>query len=332
MINLTIDNIEVSVPEGTSILEAARKINVKIPTLCHLEGMEAFGGCRLCVVEIVGEPRLATSCSRKAAPGMQIKTNTPRIRRARKVILELLLANHSVRCPTCERNNSCDLQKLAFASGVRDSRFHIERAILKRDETSMAIIRDPNKCILCGKCVRVCHNVQTVSVIDFFNRGIDLTVSTAMDKGLGNVECVGCGQCIHVCPTGAIKERTSVEKLWAEIANPDKHVIVQEAPSIRAALGEDLGLPEGSLVTGKMYAVLKRLGFDAVFDTNFTADLTIMEEGSELVKRVTEGGVLPMITSCCPGWIKFAEHFYPDLLPHLSTYLKSLKKLRPNRC
>jgi len=319
MITLTIDNTQITVNKETSILEAARKANINIPTLCHIEGMEGFGACRLCVVEIAGEPLLALSCSRKVSNGMQVKTNTERIRKSRRMIIELLLANHNAYCPTCERSQHCDLQKLAFDLGVKNVRFKIERESLKLDESSMAIIRDPNKCILCGKCVRICHQVQTVNVINFFNRGTDLTISTAMDKGLGNVECVGCGQCIHVCPSGAIKERSSIDKIWAEISNPDKHVVVQEAPSIRAALGEDLGVPTGSLVTGKMHAALKKLGFDAVFDTNFTADLTIIEEGNELVKRIKEGGTLPMITSCCPGWIKFAEHFYPDLLPHLST-------------
>jgi NADH-quinone oxidoreductase subunit G len=235
------------------------------------------------------------------------------------MIIELLLANHPSDCFTCERNQICELLKLAFELGVKEVRFDGEKPAYELDETSPAITRDPNKCILCGRCVRVCHEVQTVSVIGFINRGSETMVSTFMGNGLGNVECTNCGQCIHVCPVGAIKERSAVDEVWAALADPEKHVVVQEAPAIRAALGEDLGLPAGTLVAGRMHAALRRLGFDAVFDTNFTADLTIMEEGSELVKRITEGGVLPQITSCSPGWIKFAEHFYPDLIPNIST-------------
>jgi NADH-quinone oxidoreductase subunit G len=319
MITLSINNKTVSVPEGTSILDAARQVNIHIPTLCHLEGLEEFGGCRLCVVEVVGEPRLVPSCLRKVSQGIQVNTNTSRTRNARKVILELLLARHATFCPGCERSQNCELQKMAFDLGVKYIRFENEPTVSQLDQSSASIIRDPDKCILCGRCVRMCQHVQGIGVIDFMNRGTEITVSTVLNRGLGNVECVNCGQCIHVCPVGAIKERTCIDQVWAAISDPDKHVVVQEAPAVRAALGEELGLPAGTLVSGKMHAALRSLGFDTVFDTNFTADLTIMEEGSELVDRISKKGVLPQITSCCPGWIKFAEHFYPDLLSHVST-------------
>jgi len=319
MVTLTINDEKVAVPEGTTIMDAAKEAHIDIPHLCYLEGLESYGACRVCVVEVEGEGRLVPSCMRPVREGMKVHTHSARVRRARRMIIELLLANHPSDCFTCERNQICELLKLAFELGVKEVRFDGEKPSYELDETSPAITRDPNKCILCGRCVRVCHEVQTVSVIGFVNRGSETMVSTFMGNGLGNVECTNCGQCIHVCPVGAIKERSAVDEVWAALADPEKHVVVQEAPAIRAVLGEDLGLPAGTLVAGRMHAALRRLGFDAVFDTNFTADLTIMEEGSELVKRITEGGVLPQITSCSPGWIKFAEHFYPDLLPNVST-------------
>jgi NADH-quinone oxidoreductase subunit G len=319
MITLSINSINVSVPEETTVLEAAIQANIHIPTLCHMEGLEDFGGCRLCVVEIIGEPKLVPSCVRKVSQGMVVNTNTPRTRHARKVIIELLLADHATFCPSCERSQHCDLQKLAYELGVTDIRFENVTRPSQLDQSSPSIVRDPNKCIYCGRCVRVCKQIQGVYAIDFMGRGTELSISTVLNRGLGNVECVNCGQCIHVCPVGAIKEKSSIEDVWAAIANPNKHVVVQEAPSVRVGLGEELGFPTGSLVSGKMYAALRLLGFDAVFDTNFSADLTIMEEASELIERINENGVLPQITSCCPGWIKFAEHFYPDLLPHVST-------------
>ncbi|MCD6452756.1 MAG: iron hydrogenase small subunit [Dehalococcoidales bacterium] len=319
MVTLTIDGESVSIAEGTSIMDAAEQAHIHIPRLCYLEGLDAYGGCRLCAVEIEGEPRLAASCMRQVSPGMKVLTHSPRVRKARRMIVELLLANHPTECFTCERNQICELLKLAFELGVTEVRFNSLKPVYELDETSSAIIRDSNKCILCGRCVRVCHDVQTVSVIGFINRGPDTIVSTLMENGLGNVECTNCGQCIQVCPVGAIKERSAVDEVWAALDDPTKHVVVQEAPAIRAALGEELGLSPGTLVAGRMHAALRKLGFDAVFDTNFSADLTIMEEASELVKRVTEGGVLPQITSCSPGWIKFVEHFYPDLLPNVSS-------------
>nr|QNO56093.1 hypothetical protein GIJIEOGM_00034 [Methanosarcinales archaeon ANME-1 ERB7] len=319
MVTLTINDEEVTVPEGTSIMDAAKEAHIDIPHLCYLEGLEPYGACRVCVVEVDGERRLIPSCMREVSEGMVVHTHSGRVRRARRMLVELLLTNHPADCFTCERNQICELLKLSHELGVEVVRSDVEKPSYELDETGPSIIRDPNKCILCGRCIRVCHDVQTVSVIGFVNRGPDTMVATVLDEGLGNVECTNCGQCIHACPVGAIKEKSCVDEVWAAIDDPEKHVVVQEAPAIRAALGEEFGLAPGTLVAGKMHAALKRLGFDTVFDTNFTADLTIMEEGSELVKRIKGGGVLPQITSCSPGWIKFAEHFYPDLLDHISS-------------
>jgi NADH-quinone oxidoreductase subunit G len=319
MVTLTINDEEVTVPEGTSLMDAAKEAHIDIPHLCYLEGLEPYGACRVCVVEVDGERRLIPSCMREVSEGMVVHTHSGRVRRARRMLVELLLTNHPADCFTCERNQICELLKLSHELGVEVVRSDVEKPSYELDETGPSIIRDPNKCILCGRCIRVCHDVQTVSVIGFVNRGPDTMVATVLDEGLGNVECTNCGQCIHACPVGAIKEKSCVDEVWAAIDDPEKHVVVQEAPAIRAALGEEFGLAPGTLVAGKMHAALKRLGFDAVFDTNFTADLTIMEEGSELVKTIKGGGVLPQITSCSPGWIKFAEHFYPDLLDHISS-------------
>jgi len=319
MVTLTINGEQVTVSEGTTIMEAAKKAYINISHLCYLEELEPYGACRVCVVEVEGENRLIPSCIREVREGMVVYTHSLRVRRARRMIIELLLANHPADCFTCERNQICELLKLAYELGVEEVKFDGEKPSFGLDETSPSIIRDPNKCILCGRCIRVCHDVQTVRVIGFVNRGSETVVATVLDNGLGNVECTNCGQCIHACPVGAIKEKSCVDEVWASLADPEKHVVVQEAPAIRAALGEEFGLPEGTLVAGKMHSALKRLGFDAVFDTNFTADLTIMEEGSELVKKIKEGGVLPLITSCSPGWIKFMEHFYPDLMDNVST-------------
>lgn len=319
MINVTIDNKAASVEDGTTILEAAQQIPVIIPTLCHLEGLSEYGGCRICMVEVDKEPRLTPACSRIATEGMVVRTNTDRVRRARKLNLELLLANHPYDCLSCIRNQRCDLQKLAYDFGVDKVRFHGSKPDYTVDDTSPSIVRDPNLCILCGRCIRTCAEVQGIKAVDFSRKGHATKVTTAFEEDIAKVECVNCGQCILGCPVGAIRERSSIDEVWAALDDPDKHVVVQEAPAVRVSLGEEFGMEPGALVEGRMYSALRELGFDKVFDTNFTADLTIIEEGSELIERIANGGVLPLITSCSPGWIKYAEHFYPDLLDHLST-------------
>lgn len=319
MPTVTIDGEQVTVRDGTTIIESAEAINLNIPHLCYFKGLSPDGSCGICIVEIEGEPRVSRSCIRQVEEGMKIHTNTQKLRSTRKVLVELLMSNHPQGCFTCERNQNCELLGLSSELGIKEVRFDKKPSFEALDSTSPAIIRDPNKCVLCGRCIRMCNEIQSVGVIDLVNRGSDLKVSTFLEKGLGNVECVNCGQCIHVCPVAAIKEQNSVSEVWAAIDNPDKLVVVQEAPAVRVALGEELGLPVGTLVTGKMHAALRKLGFDVVFDTNFAADLTIIEEGTELVNRIKHNGVLPMFTSCCPGWVKFIEHFYPELIPHLST-------------
>ncbi|MCD6093665.1 MAG: iron hydrogenase small subunit [Candidatus Omnitrophica bacterium] len=320
MITLIIDNQKVEVPEGTTIFEAAKKVNINIPHLCYHEALSIYGACRVCVVEIEKRPRLEPSCATLVEEGMVVRTNTARVRRARRMLVELLLANHPEDCFTCERNQICELRKLAYDLGIRELRFKKGRKYhYEQDISSPAIIRDPNKCIQCGRCIRVCSEIQSVGVIDFVNRGGKTQVLTFFNKGLNNVECTTCGQCILACPTGALREKTVVDEVWEAISDPKKFVVVQTAPAVRAAIGEEFAMPAGSLVTGKMAAALRRLGFDKVFDTQFGADLTIMEEAHELIERIKNKGVLPMITSCSPGWIKYIEHFFPKCLEHISS-------------
>ena len=303
-----------------TIEQACMQAGIRIPTLCNLKDVSSNASCGICVVEVKGAKSLLRSCITKVTDGMEITTNNARILRARKMNVELLLANHPLDCQTCERNQRCELQQITYEFGIDQRRLPRTRPKqLERDYSSLSLIRDPEKCILCGRCVAVCKEVQTVSAIDFAGRGQKSKISTFMDMGLGMVDCTNCGQCALVCPTGAIIEKSHVSQIWEAIHDPKKVVVVQTAPAIRVGIGEEMGMPMGSLVTGKMVAGLRRLGFSKVFDTNFTADLTIIEEGNELISRIQNNGTLPMITSCSPGWIKFIEHFFPKSLPHLST-------------
>ena len=319
MVNIKVNGREYQVPENLSILDACTRAGIKIPTLCYLEDVSRNASCGVCVVEVKGARSLVRSCATCVREGIEISTHSPRIRDARKTNVELLLANHPKDCLSCLRNQNCELQSMAADLGVKEERFVRTKKEEPCDTSSPSISRDPNKCILCGRCVAVCSTVQTVNAIEFSKRGIRSKVSTYMEKGLGNVVCTNCGQCALVCPTGAIVERDDTERVFELLANPEKVVIVQTAPAIRVGIGEAMGMDSGSLVTGQMVSALRRLGFNKVFDTQFAADLTILEEGHELIKRITNNGVLPMITSCSPGWIKFAEHFFPDSLAHLST-------------
>ncbi|MCT4661988.1 MAG: NADH-dependent [FeFe] hydrogenase, group A6 [Tissierellales bacterium] len=319
MVTLTIDNKEVTVPKGTTVLEAARQIGVNIPTLCYLKDINEVGACRMCLVEVEGvNNRLLASCVLEAAEGMVVKTNTKKVRIARKNNLELILSNHDRSCLSCERNKNCELQTLADDLGIREITFDGERIIHPIDYSSPSIVRDQNKCILCGRCISVCDKIQNVGVLGFQDRGFKTSVGQPFNKSLDESPCIRCGQCINVCPVGALHEKEEIDYVWDAIES-DKHVVVQTAPAVRAALGEEFGLEMGTPVTGKMVAALRRLGFDKVFDTDFAADLTIMEEGYELLDRVQNGGVLPMITSCSPGWINYCEEFYPEFIPNLSS-------------
>ncbi len=319
MIVITIDGRTVAVPAGTTILNACKQVGIKIPTLCHLEEVCSNASCGICVVEVEGAKSLIRSCVQKVASGMKIHTATARVMKARKTVTELILANHPFECPTCLRSESCELQALAAQMGITEQHFPPTKKRTAADFIGWGVLRDNNKCILCGRCIAVCREVQTVSAIDFAGRGIRTRVAPFMDKALSESVCVSCGQCTVVCPTGALTERDQTDEVFDVLHDPELTVVVQTAPAIRASLGEELGMKDGSLVTGKMVTALRRLGFNKVFDTQFTADLTIMEEGSELLHRLSGGGVLPMLTSCSPGWISFIETFYPDLVPHLSS-------------
>jgi len=315
-----INNRTVQAAEGSTIWQACRTAGIHVPSLCYLKDVSQNASCGVCVVEVKGARSLLRSCITKVAEGMEIFTDSPRAMEARKLNVELLLANHPQDCLICDRNGNCELQQLTFVMGVNMRRFERTRKeYYAKDESSLSLVRDPEKCILCGRCVAVCSNLQNVKAIDFAGRGLKTRISTFLDEGLGLVACTNCGQCALVCPTGAITEKSAVGEVRKALQDPEKVVLVQTAPAVRVGIGEAMGMPYGSLVTGQMVAGLRRLGFSKVFDTDFAADLTIVEEGNELLRRINNGGILPMITSCSPGWIKFIEHFYPEQLGHLST-------------
>ena len=324
-ITLSIDGEKVSVAPETTILEAARSVGRNIPTLCYLNDVQAIGACRVCLVEVEGAKTLVSSCVMPVAEGMKVHTNTLRVRNGRRTVVELLLSDHVGECQTCVRNDDCELQAVARQLGIREVTYPGEKSRQLIDESTPALVRDAAKCILCRRCVTVCGEVQGVGGIFPQNRGFETVMGPAFCNNLDDIVCVQCGQCGAVCPVGAITERDQIAEVWAALDDPNRCVVVQTAPAIRAALGECFGYEPGTLVTGKMVSALRRLGFDAVFDTNFTADLTIMEEGTELLTRLKavlvdkENVALPMFTSCSPGWIKFIEYFYPDMLPNVST-------------
>ncbi len=325
MINLTIDNTPLQVEEGLTVLEACRQAGINVPTLCYLKNVQAIGACRVCLVEIEGVNDLVASCVLPVSNGMVVHSNNRRVREARKLVVELLLSEHEGECQTCDRNEDCELQSLAHDRGTRELRYEGEKASRCQDFSTAGLVRDSAKCISCRRCITVCSEIQSVSALFAQGRGFKTTIGPAFGAGLDSVTCVQCGQCAAVCPVGAISERDQTDEVWAALDDPKLTVVVQTAPAIRAALGECFGMEPGTLVTGQMTTALRRMGFDAVFDTNFSADLTIMEEGTELLTRLKKalvGGeevALPMFTSCSPGWISFMEYFYPDMLPNLST-------------
>ena len=321
MINVIIDGKEYSVRKGATILEACKSVGIEIPTLCYLKEINEIGACRICVVEVKGARSLVASCVYPLdREGTEIMTHSPAVLKARKLTLELLLSNHDKKCLSCAKNGECEFQKLCADYGVEDEHKYEGATIHYEKDTSMPhLIRDNNKCVLCRRCVAVCDKNQAVAVIGANERGFKTHIGCAFELKLDEVACVACGQCITVCPTGALTEVDDTQKVWDALADKTKHVIVHTAPSIRATLGECFGMPVGTLVTGKMVAALKRLGFAGVYDTNVSADLTIMEEANELLERVNHGGKLPLITSCSPGWVKFCEHYYPDMLENVSS-------------
>lgn len=319
-VTMKINGVQISVPAGSTILEAARMAHVKIPTLCYLKEINEIGACRICVVEVKGAKSLVASCVYPVNEGMEVWTNTPKVMDSRKKTLQLILSTHRKECLSCVRSGNCELQQLCHELKVDDeNKYDGEMHPSLMDDSAAHMIRDNSKCILCRRCVGVCENIQGIGVIGANARGFSTYIGQAFDMGLGETSCVSCGQCIAVCPTGALTEKDNTDQVFAALADPQKHVFVQTAPSVRAGLGEAFGMPVGTNVEGKMVAALRRLGFEKVFDTDFAADLTIMEEAHEFLERVKNGGVLPMITSCSPGWVKYCEHYFPDMTENLSS-------------
>ncbi|MDR1506249.1 MAG: [FeFe] hydrogenase, group A [Treponema sp.] len=320
MVNLKINGISIQVEDGTTILEAAKKVNIKVPTLCYNPDLPAWASCGICIVRMAGSPRMVRACTTAVSENMDIITHDAEIIATRRTVLELILSNHPSDCLQCPRNGNCELQELAAEFGIRESPYRKVLNAFPIDDSNPSIILNPEKCIRCGRCVKVCQEMQNVWALEFLGRGIKGKIASAADAPLGESPCIKCGQCAAHCPVGAIYERDDTAAVWSALLDPDKHTVVQIAPAVRVAIAEEFGLEPGTIVTKKIYAALRRLGFDTIFDTNFSADLTIMEEGTELVKRLTEkSGAIPLITSCCPAWVDYMEKYYADMIPNFST-------------